>query len=107
MARTRKGAVRPRSVLRAADVWGATHDVVVGGGAEESAEGDDRGEAREVHEEDGGDALDVEGVAHVRPEERHLAPDVADQAAEQPDDTRRGGGGWSQSLEDPERQNAT
>ena len=59
------------------------YDVVAGCGAQQTAEGDDRRQTGEIHEEEGGDALDVEGVLEVAQVPRHLALHVRYQASEQ------------------------
>ena len=61
-----------------------TYDVVVGGVPQQAAEGDDGSEAGEVHEEEGGEALGVEGVGVVTQVPRHLPLHVRDQPSKQP-----------------------
>ena len=61
-----------------------THDVVFGSRAEQTAKSDDWSETSEVDEEEGSEALDVNGVLEVWGEPGHFALDVRKQTAKQP-----------------------
>ena len=71
--------------------WGVTHHAALGGLTQQPAEGDDGRHAGAVEEEEGGQALEAQGVRVVRQVVRRLALDVVEEAAHEPDkDT----GGW-------------
>ena len=61
-----------------------TYYVVVGGGSEQAAERDDRRQTGEVHEEEGGDALDVKPVLVVAQVPLGLQLHVVNQTSKQP-----------------------
>lgn len=63
---------------------GPTHYVSLGGLAQQSSEGDDRGHAGAVEEQDGSQTLQVKRVPNVAPVERGLPLYIHHQASKDP-----------------------
>lgn len=62
-----------------------THDVALGGLTQQPSECDDRGHAGAVEKENGGQALQVQGITDVAPVVWDLPLHIHDQATKDPD----------------------
>ena len=67
------------------------HNAPIGGLSEQSSEGDDRGHAGAVEEQEGGDTLQINAVSIVTQVERNLPLDVQNQTSKQPNQEERQG----------------
>ena len=68
---------------------GASHHVLICGGSQQPAKGDDGRETGKVHEEEGGQTLDVQPVLVVAEIQRQLASHIHDQPPKDPAHTPR------------------